>query len=63
MAEVLQNGIDDHLTPDSYYKYVCSLDSDVRKMNAFGEKNGVLHTPRNMEDIQSFHHKTTEESK
>lgn len=52
MAEVLQNGINDHVTPDSYYKYVCSFDSDVKKINAFGEENGVLHAPHNMEDIK-----------
>lgn len=52
MAEILQNGINDRVALDSYYKYMCLLDSDVRNVNAFGEKNGVLHAPHNMEDIK-----------
>lgn len=42
------------LTSDTYYKYVYSLDSDVKKVNTFGEKNGVLHAPHNMEDTEEF---------
>lgn len=48
MAEVLQDEINDHVTPDSCYKYLYSLNSNVKKVNDFGEKNGVLHAPHKM---------------
>lgn len=48
MAEVLQDGIKGHVTPDSCYEYLGSLDSDVKKVNDFGKKNGFLHAPHKM---------------
>lgn len=48
MAEALQGEINAHVTPDSCYKYLCSLNSDVKKVNDFQEKNGVLHAPHKM---------------